>query len=126
MLMGTFSVTIEISDVQRRRSEIMEVSVDDSVMPTVIPASVLSRIGIVPTKLEIFEYANDERAELGMADAIVKLQGEETHTWVVFGDESCNATLGKFTLGGLFLRVDSERERLIPARGILATPILVD
>ena len=83
-------------------------------------------MGIVPTKRQIFEYANGEQVELRMGELVVRYQGRETHTWVVFGDESCIATLGKFTLGGLFLRVDSERECLVPAHGILATPILVD
>ena len=123
--MGTFSVMIDIGDVQRRRIETMEVSIDDNLMPTVIPAHVLTGMGIAPTKRQIFEYANGEHVELGMAEAIVRFQGAETHTWVVFGDESCDATLGKYTLGGLLLRVDSERERLVPARGILATPVLV-
>ena len=125
-MIGTFSVTIEIGALHSQRFETMDVLVDESLMSTVIPASVLLRMGIVPTTHEIFEYASGEQMELGMAEAIVRVQGEETHTWVVFGDESCNATLGKYTLGGLFLCVDSERERLVPARGILATPILVD
>ena len=124
--MGTFRVEIEIGDTRAHRFEKMEMLVDDSVMPTVIPSTALKRMGIIPKERQAFEYVNGEQVELGMAEAIVKLQGEETHTWVVFGDESCDATLGKYTLGGLFLRVDSERERLVPARGILATPILVD
>ena len=123
--MGTFSETIEIGDALGRQFEEMDVLVDDSLMPTVIPASDLLRMGIVPTTHEIFEYASGEQVELGMAEAIVRVQGEETHTWVVFGDESCNATLGKYTLGGLFLCVDSERQCLVPAHGVLATPVLV-
>ena len=125
-MMGTFRVEVEIGDTRGHGFEKMEMLVDDSLMPTVIPASALRRIGIVPTERRIFEYVDGKQVELGRAQAIVKLQCKETHTWVVFGDESCNATLGKYTLGGLFLRVDSERERLVPARGILATPILVD
>ena len=124
--MGTFSVTIEIGDPQGQRFEQIEAMVDDKLMPTVIQTYVLTGMGIVPTRRQVFEYAGGEQVELGMAEAIVRLQGKETHTWVIFGDESCIATLGKFTLGGLFLRVDSERERLVPARGVLATPILVD
>ena len=123
--MGTFSVGIEIGDAQGRQLETMDVLVDDSVMPTVIPASVLLRIGIAPTTHEIFEYADGKQVELGMAQAIVRVQGRETHTWVVFGEESRDATLGKFTLGGLFLRVDAERQCLVPTHGVLATPILV-
>ena len=124
--MGTFSVTIEIGDVERLRFEEMELAVDDGLMPTVIPASALLRIGIVPTERQIFEYADGTQAELGMAQAIVRVQGEETHTWVVFGEESRKATLGKYTLNGLFLRVDEERKRLVPAHGVLATPVLVN
>lgn len=124
--MGTFTVTIEIGDVHGRRFDELDVEVDDSVMPTVIPASALLRVGIVPTKREVFEYPDGKQVELGMAQAIVRVQGRETHTWVVFGEESRNATLGKFTLSGLFLRVDAETRRLVPAHGMLATPVLVD
>ena len=123
--MGTFSVPIEIGDAQGQQFETINVLVDDRLMPTVIPASILLRIGIVPTTHEIFEYASGEQVELGMAEAIVRAQGEETHTWVVFGEDSRDATLGKYTLGGLFLRVDAECQRLVPARGVLPTPLLV-
>ena len=123
--MGTFSVTIEIGDLNGRRFEAMELAVDDGLMSTVIPASALLRIGIVPTERQIFEYADGTQVELGMARAIVRVQGEETHTWVVFGEESRKATLGKYTLNGLFLRVDAKRQRLVPSRGVLATPVLV-
>ena len=61
-----------------------------------------------------------------MAEAIVRFQDEETHTWVVFGDDSRGATLGRYTLGGLFSRVDSEHQCLVPTKGVLATPILVN
>jgi len=123
---GTLTVTIEIGYAQGQQFEAMDVLVDDSLMPTVIPASDLLRLGIVPTTHETFEYTDGEQVELGMAEAIVRCQGEETHTWVVFGEDNFDATLGRYTLGGLFLRVDSESERLVPARGVLVTPILVN
>ena len=124
--METLSVTIEIGDAHGQGFETMEVAVDDGLMPTVIPASALRRIGIVPTERQVFEYADGTQVELGMAQAIVRFQDAETHTWLVFGEESRKATLGNYTLGGLFLRVDAENQRLVPAHGVLATPVLVD
>ena len=124
--MGTFTTTIEIGDARGRRFEKMEMLVDDSVMPTIVPSTALLKMGIIPTKRQVFEYANGEQVELGMAEAIVRFQDEEAHTWVVFGDDSRGATLGRYTLGGLFLRVDSEHQCLVPTKGVLATPILVN
>ena len=98
--MGTFTTTIEIGDARGRRFEKMEMLVDDSVMPTIVPSTALLKMGIIPTKRQVFEYANGEQVELGMAEAIVRFQDEETHTWVVFGDDSRGATLGRYTLGG--------------------------
>ena len=54
--MGTFTTTIEIGDARGRRFEKMEMLVDDSVMPTIVPSTALLKMGIIPTKRQVFEY----------------------------------------------------------------------
>ena len=112
-------ITIEIADPDAQRFQPMDVLVDDRIMATFIPASELLRIGIVPTERKVFEHPDGKQVELGMAQAIVRVQGQETHTWVVFGEESHQPTLGSYTLNGLFLGVDEEIPRLVPAHGPL-------
>jgi clan AA aspartic protease len=116
--MGTFSVTIEISDLERRASEEVEALVDTDATSTVVPASILGRLGITPVSQQTFEYANGERIELDMAQAIVRVEGRETITWVIFGEES-GALLGAYTLEGVFLGVDPYNQRLVPVHGVL-------
>ena len=118
-IMVPLSITIEIADPESQRFQPMDVLVDDRIMATVIPASELLRIGIVPTERKVFEHPDGKQVELGMAQAIVRLHGQETHTWVVFGEEFHQPTLGIYTLNGLFIRVDEEIPRLIPANGPL-------
>ena len=81
--MGTFSVTIEIGDLNGRRFEAMEALVDTGATATMIAASVLEELGITPTKRQIFEYANGVQTELDMAPVMVRIDGDETPTWVI-------------------------------------------
>ena len=117
--MGTFSVPIEIGDVGGERFEELEALVDTGATTTVIPGGTLRRLGIVPTKRETFEYAGGARVELGMAEAKARVEGRETTTWVIFGEEDTGALLGAYTLEGMLLGVDPYSRRLIPVQGLL-------
>ena len=117
--MGAFSVTIEIGEQQGQRFEEMEALVDTGATATMVAASVLERLGITPTKRQIFEYANGVQTELDMAPIVVRIQGDETPTWVIFGEEGASPILGAHALEGLFLGVDPFGQRLIPVHGLL-------
>lgn len=116
---GTFSVMIEIGDLQGQRFEAIEALVDTGATATMVAASVLEEIGIKPTKRQIFEYANGTRTELDMAPIMVRIDGDETPTWVIFGEEGSSPILGAHALEGLLLGVDPYSQRLIPVRGLL-------
>ena len=64
---------------------------------------------------------------MGVAQALVTVDGRETATWVVFGeDESGEALLGAYTLEGALLNVDLPLiQRLVPAIGSLRIPFAV-
>ena len=117
--MGTFSVTIEVGGLEGQRFEELEALVDTGATTTVVPASIMSGLGITPTSRQTFEYASGAQVELDMAQAIIKVEGRETITWVIFGEEAGGALLGAYTLEGVFLGVDSYNRRLIPVRGVL-------
>ena len=109
--MGTFSVVIEVGDIQGERFEEMEALVDTGATATVLPASTLKQMGIVPTKSKVFEYANGVQTELEMAPVMVRVEGEETPTWVIFGEEGTSPILGAHALEGLLLGVDPFSQR---------------
>jgi len=118
--MGTFSVTIEIGDSQGQRFEQIETLVDTGAITTMVPGSLLRCLGIAPSKSQLFEYAGGEQVELEMGVATVRVDGYETPTWVIFGEEGTGALLGSYTLEGLLLGVDPYGQRLlIPVRGPL-------
>lgn len=117
--MGTFYEKIEVGDINGQRFEQMDALVDTGAMTTVIPASILRRLGVEPVKSEVFEYAGDQEVELDMAYATVRVNGRETITWVIFGEETASPLLGAYTLSGVFLGVDPYAQRLIPVRGLL-------
>ena len=99
---------------------------DTGATTTVIPALLLGELGISSTQSQAFEYADGpeyrgvvHEVELEMAPATVKVEGRETITWVIFGEEGTGALLGAYTLEGMFLGVDPYNQRLIPVHGVL-------
>ena len=122
--MGTFSVKIQVGDIDGQTSEEMDALVDSGTMMSVVPASTLRRLGINPVKSEMFERADSgERISLDMGYANVRVQGEETIDWVIFGDDTGDVLLGSHTLAGVMLGVDESAERLIPVHGLLKSPL---
>ena len=117
--MGTFNVAIEVSDLQRSRIEELEALADTGATTTVIPASVLKRLGVRPTTRQTFEYANGEQVDLDMGETRIRVESRETVSWVIFGNEDGGALLGAYTLEGVFLAVDPYNQRLTPVRGLL-------
>ena len=117
--MGTFYEKIEVGDIDGQCFEQMDALVDTGAMTTVIPASVLHRLGVEPTKSQVFDHADGHEVELDMAETKIKIDGRETITWVIFGEETASPLLGAYTLSGVFLGVDPHAQRLMPARGLL-------
>ena len=117
--MDTFNVTIQIGNLNSERFEDVEVTVDTGAVTTVIPRSILEGLGISPTKRETFEYAGGEQVQLDMAEARAMVEGRETITWVIFGEDGASPLLGTYTMAGVFLAVDPYTQRLIPAVGLL-------
>lgn len=121
--MGTFSVKIQVGDLDGQTSEEMDALVDTGTMMTMIPASALRQIGIQPVKSAVFERADGEQVTLDMGHANVRVQGKETITWVIFGEDTDAVLLGSHTLTGVMLGVDPSAQRLIPVHGSLKSPL---
>ena len=117
--MGTFNVIIRIGDLGGTRFEEVEAMADTGATTTVVPRTVLAGLGIHPARRETFEYAGGEQVELDMAQATAEMEGRETITWVIFGEEGMSPLLGAYTLEGLFLAVDPYNQRLVPVNGVL-------
>lgn len=117
--MGTFTVTIEVGDAQGQRFEQVDALVDTGATLTTLPASLLESLGITPVRRGTFRLANGQSVEMGMGETRVKVEGLETSTWVLFGEEGAPILLGALTLEELLLGVDPFNRRLIPVEGLL-------
>jgi len=117
--MGTFKVKVDIGDLQGQRRETVEALVDTGASFTVIPASVLRRLGISPSERWPFELAGGRRVDREIGEARVRAEGRTAPTLIVFGGETGEPLLGAHSLQGLLLAPDPVNHRLVPVPGLL-------
>jgi clan AA aspartic protease len=116
--MGTFQVTIEIGDPQGARFVPISALVDSGASHTVVPRSVLERLGLKPEERWPFQLADGRQAEYDVAQTQVRINGRSRFTIVVFGDEGVSL-LGAATLEVFRLGIDPVGRRLVPVPGLL-------
>lgn len=112
--MGIFNVALEIGDPEGQRYETVEAMVDSGATYTTMPASLLTRLGIVPHTSRTFILADGTRLRRGFGRAWFRLEGQEDISPVVFWDEDATPLLGRVTLGIFSLGIDSVNRQLIP------------
>jgi clan AA aspartic protease len=122
--MGTFTVKVEIGDPQGQRWETVEALVDSGASHTLIPASILRRLGVVPEERWPFDLADGRTVECDTAETYIKIDGRRRHTVIVFGEETARPLLGAVTLEEFRLGIDPLRRQLIPIRGLLTKLVL--
>ena len=86
---------------------------------TVVPASLLRRLGVTPHTRAPFELADGRRREMELGRSWVRIGERAEHTLVLFGDEEAGALLGAYTMEGLLLAPDPVRQRLVEVPGLL-------
>lgn len=112
--MGIFCVTLGIADPQGRRFEEVEAMVDSGAAYTVLPASILTRLGVEQRESRGFVLADGSRVERGFGHTWMRLDGREQISPVVFWDEGTTPLLGAVTLEIFGLGVDPVNARLHP------------
>ncbi len=117
--MGTFRVPIEIGDPQGERFERVEAMVDTGASYTLVPGSLLRRLGVTPYDRLMFILADGRQIERDLGQTWIRIDGKSVITIVVFGEEDTEPLLGAYALEGLRLGVDSLNRRLVPVPGYL-------
>ena len=117
--MGTFHQQIELAAGPEGPFETLDALVDTGATYTLVPASLLRRLGIRPTDSLTFIIADGSRMQQEIGEATVRLDGRERTTLVVFGDEGATVLLGAYTLEAFALGVDPRNRQLIPVDGYL-------
>ena len=117
--MGIFSVLIEVADPEGHRYETVEAMVDSGATYTVMPASMLERLGVEPHGTRKFVLADGSHIRRGFGRTWMRLDGREDISPVVFWDEGAQPLLGAVTLEIFSLGIDPVNRRLIPVDAFL-------
>ena len=117
--MGVFNVELEIGDIQRQRWVKLEAMVDTGAVITCVPASLLRDLGIEPSWQQRFQFAQGEIREMGVGSVLMRLEGKEFPTQVLFNEEGTRPLLGAMALDGGFFGVDPHNKRLMPIDGLM-------
>ena len=116
--LGTFRVPLTVGNLVTGATETVNALVDTGATYSMIPASVLRRLGIEPTRSRRFRIASGERVEHQTALAFFETGGYEGEARVVFGPEG-QYLLGATTLEDMLLVVDPVSKRLVPEEALL-------
>ena len=84
-----------------------------------IPASMLRKLGIVPTRTMGFRLANGQEIDYEVGRVILRINGYSEITSVCFGQDENAPLIGVVTLEELGLAVDPIERRLIDLRPTL-------
>lgn len=116
--MGTFNVDVTISPADFSAGATITALVDTGSTCSMAPASLLRRLGIVPTQAIEFELAGGQIVEYETGWAGFAAVGRMAVARIIFGPED-EYILGATALEDLALMVDPVNYRLVPTRMLL-------
>ena len=117
--MGTFSVQVQVGDVQGGQWLDVEALVDTGATHTVIPQETAQALGIERLEAVPFQLADDRTVEYEVGEARVRLGDRERTVLVVVGESGVRPLLGATTLELFNIAVDPVGRRLIRVPGLM-------
>lgn len=117
--MGIFRVSVQVGNAFTGQYESVEAVVDTGAVDSVMPASLLRRLGIEATRTVRYRTVSGERVEYNVGSAAFTVEGVSCIANVVFGPAGADTVLGATTLEQLYLAVDPVAQRLVPQEGLL-------
>ena len=112
--MEILNVTIAVANVHGQTFEKVDVTVDTASDYTALPREMLQRLDVPVTGEAISEMADGRQVPADTGWALVRLEGREVYTPVIFAEEGEASLLGVTTLEVARLGVDPTNQRLIP------------
>jgi predicted aspartyl protease len=97
-----------------RRSARLKLLVDSGALYSLVPGSVLRRLGIQPGKTRKFILADGTEIRRSLGEALFRINGEQGTSPVIFGEEGDSALLGSISLGVLGFILDPFKRELRP------------
>jgi clan AA aspartic protease len=116
--MGIFRVSLQVGNPFTGQTETVDAVVDTGAVDSVMPTSLLRRLGIEPVRSVRYRTASGERVEYEVGSAYFSAEGFRCIANVVFGPED-NPLMGATTLEQLYLAVDPRSKQLVPVEGLL-------
>jgi clan AA aspartic protease len=119
--MGLTFLEIEIGNpANPKKTERLEFLVDSGAIYSVVPGTVLKKLGIKPISKEEFILANGEKISRKKGIALFKYGEKVGGADVIFGEPEDSTLLGAFTLEALGLMLDPLKRELKPLPMMLA------
>ena len=113
--MGFTHVPMVVTNiVDRDRREELALLIDSGAVYSVVPATVLQRLGITPEREEEFLLVDGTPLARRVGIAGFEYGGRRAYSNVIFGEVDDQALLGIVTLEELGLMLDPIRRRLLP------------
>ncbi len=100
---------------QPKKSFSGEFLVDSGATYTVVPETVLKKLGVKPQREEKFSLADGRIIKRKVGSVMYEYQGIESAAPVLFGEKGDNLLLGVFTLEALGLTLDPLKRKLYKA-----------
>ena len=119
--MGLTAIAIDVGNPAKPQKTIaVDFLVDSGAIYSVVPSSILKKLGVVPLSEETFTLANGEKIKRKKGIALFKFRGKVGGADVIFGKPRDSTLLGAFTLEALGLALDPLKRELKPLPLILA------
>jgi len=104
-----------------RRGVRLRFLVDSGALYSVVPASVLRRLGIKPGRTKTFILADGTEVKRPLGHALFRLSKDEAPSPVIFGEAGDSTLLGSVSLGALGVMLDPLKRELRPLPMLLAS-----
>jgi len=103
-----------------RRAARLKFLVDSGALYSVVPASVLLRLGIKPGKTKTVFLADGTEIKRAIGQALFRLNGDEGASPVIFGEGGDSVLLGSVSLEAMGFVLDPLKRELRPLPMLLA------
>jgi len=117
LAMGFVELGVRVANPEdRRRTVEIRMLVDSGALYSVAPATVLTKLGIRPDRIETFTLADGTAVKRQVGGALFAVADRRALSTVIFGRRGDSTLLGVVTLEELGLMLDPLRRRLKPLR----------
>ena len=120
--LGTVKLTIQVGDPQGLQFEELDVIAGTRSTYTAVPRATLERLGVPVERTLPSETADGRIIPVDVGQTIIRLQGLEFHTQVIFAEPGEPSLLGTVTLEEAALTLDPVAERLMGPSALPTTP----